>query len=206
MTKRDYIPDSYHNLHDWSGNFATQLPAIATRINWPTTSVTGLTAVLGTLTAKTQAVLDAQKALDAAVGQLNEAKGQAFSQIRMDVKNLKATHGFTDGDAKTLGVYVTPETFDPNTYQPPLQATSRHNYVELSAKKLGVDSLTLYWRPAGTAPWTLLAAKRVRFPFHDETPLPAGQTMQAREYMAMGVIADNEIGNPSNIAGAVFQS
>ena len=139
------------------------------------------------------------------MGQFNNAKAQAFSQIRMDVKNIKATHGFTEGDAKTLGVYVTPETFDPTTYQPPLHATSRHNYVELAAKKLGVDSLNLYWRPAGTATWNLLAVKRVRFPFHDETPFPAGQTMQAREYMAMGVIADIEIGNPSNIASAVFQ-
>ena len=80
-------------------------------------------------------------------------------------KNLQATRGFTDGDAKTLGVYVTPETFDPNTYQPTLEATSRHNYVELMAKKLGADSLNLYWRPAGTATWTILSPKRTRFPF-----------------------------------------
>ena len=77
--------------------------------------------------------------------------------IRMDTKNLKAMHGFTEGDAKTLGVYVTSETFDPNTYQPTLEATARHNYVELMAKKLGVDSLNLYWRPAGTADWKLLS-------------------------------------------------
>ena len=73
------------------------------------------------------------------------------------------------------------------------------------AKKLGADSLNVYWRPAGTANWTLLSAKRARFPFHDDTPAPAGQTMQASEYMATGVIADEEIGNPSNIASAVFQ-
>ncbi len=30
--------------------------------------------------------------------------------------------------------------------------------------------------------------------------------MQARDYMATGVIADEEIGNPSNIAGALFQA
>lgn len=205
MTRRDFIPDSFKNLHDWAANYSEELPAIATRINWPTTSVTTLTATLNGLTAKTEAVLDAQKALDAAVGLLNEAKAAAFAQIREATKNLKSTTGFTEGDAKTLGVYVTPETFNPTTYQPPLTATSRHGYVELMAKKLGVDSLNLYWRPAGTSAWLLLAAKRVRFPFHDETPPPTGQTMQAREYMAMGVIADEEVGMPSNIASAVFQ-
>ena len=205
MTRRDFIPDSFKNLHDWSANYATQLPAIATRINWPATSQTALTAVLNGLSTKTQAILDAQKAVDEAVGQLRAAEAAAFAQIREATKNLRSTPGFTEGDAKTLGVYVTPETFNPTTYQPTLTATSRHGYVELAAKKLGVDSLNLYWRPAGTTAWLLLAAKRVRFPFHDETPPPAGQTMQAREYMAMGVIADEEIGMPSNIASAVYQ-
>ena len=206
MTKRDYIPDSYKNLHDWAANYSAQLGAIATRIGWPTASVTALKAQLDGLTTAAEAVLEAQAALDTAIGLLTTAKGTAFPAVRMDTKNLKATHGFTDGDAKTLGVYVTPETFDPNTYQPVLDATARHNYVELMAKKLGADSLNLYWRPAGTATWTMLSPKRTRFPFQDDTPPPAGQTMQAREYMAMGVIADTEIGNPSNIASAVFQS
>ena len=180
---------------------------MATRIGWPTASVTALTAQLTSLTTATQAVLDAQHALDTAVGQLNCFEGSTRScMIRAETKSLKATNGFTEGDAKALGVYTTPETFDPNTYQPTLEATSRHNYVELMAKKLGADSLNLYWRPAGTATWTMLSPKRARFPFHDDTPPPAGQTMQAREYMAMGVIADEEIGNPSNIASAVFQS
>ncbi len=74
------------------------------------------------------------------------------------------------------------------------------------AKKLGVGSLNVYWLPAGTATWAMLSAKRARFPFHDDTPAPAGQTTQAREYMAMGVIADEEVGNPSNIASVVFQA
>ena len=206
MAKRDFVPDSYKNLHDGSANDSTGVSAVATRIGWPTASVTTLTAQLTSLTTATQAVLDAQHALDTAVGQLNSLKGHALVMIRAETRSLKATNGFTEGDAKALGVYTTPETFDPNTYQPTLEATSRHNYVELMAKKLGADSLNLYWRPAGTATWTMLSPKRARFPFHDDTPPPAGQTMQAREYMAMGVIADEEIGNPSNIASAVFQA
>ena len=54
------------------------------------------------------------------------AKSTAMPVIRMDTKNLKATHGVTEGDAKTLGVYLTPEAFDPDTYQPTLDATSKH--------------------------------------------------------------------------------
>ena len=206
MARGDFVPNGFKNLRDPSVGYPNGVSAVATRIGWPTASVTTLTAQLDGVTTATQAVLDAQHALDTAVGQLNALKGPAPSQIRAETKSLKATSGFTEGDAKTLGVYTTPETFDPNTYQPTLEATSRHNYVELMAKKLGADSLNLYWRPAGTATWTMLSPKRARFPFHDDTPPPAGQTMQAREHMAVGVIADEEIGNPSNIASAVFQA
>ena len=114
MAREDSIPDSYKNLHDWSAKYSTGVSAVATRIGWPTASVTTL-------------------------------KGQS-------------------------------------------------------------NSLNVYMRAAGTANWTLLSDKRFRFPFHDDTPDPAGETTQAREYMVMGVIADEEICNPSNIAGAVFQN
>ena len=205
MAKHDFVPDSYKNLNTWAETYSNGVGAVATRISWPTASVTALKAQLAIIITLTQAIIDAQKALETAVGQLQGARGGALGQIRLSTKSLKATAGFTEGDAKALGVFTTPETFDPNTYQPTLEATARHGYVELDAKKLGVDSLNMYWRPAGTATWNLLSAKRARFPLHDDTPAPAGQTMQAREYMAMGVIADAEVGNPSNIASAVFQ-
>ncbi len=200
MTKRDFVPDSHKNLHGWAVNYAAQLSPIAVRVSWPTAKVNTLTANLDTLNTATQAVLDT------AIGQLAAAKAGVLGPIRLDTKNLKSTTGFTEGDATALGVYTTPETFNRETYRPALDATAHHGYVELVAKKLGADSLNVYWQPEGTAPWHLLAAKRVRFPFHDETPAPAGPTLQAREYMVIGVIGDEEIGNPSNIAAAVFQA
>ncbi len=54
-----------------------------------------------------------------------------LAQARLATKNLKATAGFTGGDAQSLGVYTTPETFDPNTYQLTLETAAWHNYVEL---------------------------------------------------------------------------
>lgn len=181
-------------------HYSAQPGAIATHIGWPMASVTSLKAQLDGVTNAAEAVLDAQAAPDTAVSLLNTAKGTTMPIVRMDTKNFKATHSFTKGDTKTLSVYVTHETFDLNTYQAVLEVTARHNYVELMAKKLSVDSLNLYWRPAGTANWSLPSAKRTRTPFHDDTPVPAGQTMHACEYMAM------RVGNSSNIASAMFQA
>lgn len=164
MVRKDFIPDSYKNLHDWSANYSNGVSAVATRIGWPTASVTTLKGQLDSLT---------KHALDTAVGQLAALKGNALAQIRAETKSLKATHGFTEGDAKALGVYTTPETFNPNIYQPTLEATARHSYVDLMAKKQGADSLNVYVRPAGTANWTLLSAKRFRSPsMTTRPPLP----------------------------------
>lgn len=206
MARKDFVPDSYRNLHDWSAIYSDGVGAVAARIGWPTASLTLLKTQLDNVKAATQAVLDAQHALDTVVGQLVTLKTPALAVIRAETRSLKATHGFTEGDAKALGIHTTSETLNRSTYQPILEAAMRHGYVELMAKKQGADSLNLYWRPEGSATWHLLAAKRVRFPFHDETPIPDGGTLQSREYMAIGVIGDEEIGNPSNIATAVFQA
>ena len=73
----------------------------------------------------------------------------------------------------------------------------------LTGKKRGVDSFNIYVRMEGETNWRLLVAKRVRFPYNDETPVATPGTPEEREYHIVGVLADNEIGQPSNIASAV---
>ncbi len=86
-----------------------------------------------------------------------------------------------------------------------MEADSRRGHVLLTGKKLGATSLSLYWRRKGETTWRLLAAKRVRFPFDDQTPPVTPGALEEREYMAIGVLGDDEFGQPSQIASAVFQ-
>ena len=51
---------------------------------------------------------------------------------------------------------------------------------------------------------TLLASKRVRFPMDDDTTTPDGKP-QEREYEAIAVIGDKEVGTPSDIVSCVFR-
>jgi hypothetical protein len=52
--------------------------------------------------------------------------------------------------------------------------------------------------------WKLIAIRKRRFPYYDETPLTHVGTPEVREYMAIGVIADEEIGQPSETKEVVF--
>ena len=204
MSRKDYVPESARYLRDWTDNYISELPAIATRINWPTANVTRITGNLTSLKTAAQAVLDKQNELDQALGQLALAKSTSLPGIRQDTANLKTTSGFTEGDGRTLDVISPADSFDPNTYQPRLDARAKLGHVELMGKKLGADSLNLYMRRKGEANWTLILVKRSRFPVNDDVPLLTPGRPEEREYQAIGVLNDEEIGLPSDIVSAVF--
>jgi hypothetical protein len=203
--KKDYIPDSPQGIVNWTTNFLAEIDAVATRISWPTAQVTALKTRLTNLKNAAQAVLDKQNDLEAATGQLDQMKLIEVPEIRIDTNNLKTTRGFNEGDGRTLQVLTTTGEFDPDTYKPPLAASSKPNRVELIAKKNGADSINLYSRIKGQAAFTLLAAKRVRFPFEDTTPPATPGQPEEREYQAIGVLGDDEIGLPSDIVSAIFR-
>lgn len=204
--KKDYIPDSAQGFVNWTTNYLAEIDAIATRIGWPPAQVTALKTRLTALKEAAQAVLDKQNDLEAATGQFDQLKLIEVPEIRTDTKNLKSTRGFHEGDGRTLQVLTSTGEFDPDTCKPPLAASSKPNRVELIAKKNGADSINLYSRIKGQAAFKLLAAKRVRFPFEDTTPpVTAGQP-EEREYQAIAVLGDDEIGLPSDIVSAIFRS
>lgn len=204
--KKDYIPDSAQNLVTWTTNYLAEIDAIATRIGWPAAQVTALKARLTTLRQAAQTVLDKQNELEVASGQLDQVKEAEVPEIRRDTNNLKTTRGFNDGDGRTLNVLTsTGGEFDADGYKPPLTAVSKPGRVELTAKKNGADSINLYSRIKGQAAFKLLSAKRVRFPFEDTTPPATPGQPEEREYQAIGVLGDDEIGQPSDIVSAIFR-
>lgn len=205
MPRKDYMPDSAQALVNWTTNYLAEIDAIATRIGWPPAQVTALKARLTTLKNAAQAVLDKQKDLESATGQLEQVKEIEVPEIRRDTNNLKSTRGFVDGDGRTLNVLTSGGEFDPDGYKPPLTAVSKPGRVELTAKKNGADAINLYSRIKGQAAFKLLAAKRSRFPFDDTTPPATPGQPEEREYQAIGVLGDDEIGQPSDIVSAIFR-
>ena len=194
MTTNDYFPDSAQNIRDWADNYLTELPAIATRISWPAPSVAALTTALTAIRDAAQDVLDAQNVLRNKMGLLSQARVTNLPVIRK-----------SDGDADTLDVATSSSTIDPASYKPQIKVEAHPGYNELTGKKRGVQALNFYTRIKGVGPWTLLASKRATFPFSDDTPPATAGKPEEREYMAMGVMNDEEIGQASDIVTAVFR-
>lgn len=205
MSRKDYIPDSAQNLVNWTTNYLAEIDAIATRLGWPAAQATALKARLTKIKAAAQSVLDLQNDLEIANGLLDQLKTVELPEIRLDTNNLKSTRGFNDGDGRTLQVLTAGSDLNLDTYKPKLEAESKPGRVELSVKKAGVGSINLYSRIKGQSAFKLLAGKRARLPFEDTTPpVTLGQPEQ-REYQAVGVVGDDEVGLPSDIVEAIFR-
>ena len=203
--KKDFVPDSWKNLRDWAQTIITNAAAqLAGVEGWDSTRIAAFVARVTKIRDAAQAVLDAQTVLDAKIGALGTVRADELPEIRQDIGNMKKSRGWDDGKGNVLEVNTPAASTDPGTLQPKLDAASKQGRVELMGKKLGADSLNVYVRVKGTAAFRLHTAKRVRFPMDDDTASATGQP-EEREYQAIAVIGDDEVGVPSDIVSAVWK-
>ena len=205
MSRKDFVPDSFKNFHDWSQNYRDKATAQLTGLTgWDKPRIDALKAHLTALTDAAQAVLDAQQALDEAVGALGKAKTDHLPAVRGESASIKTSPGYDDGIGDVLDIVAGGGSFDQSTYKPVVTVESQPGLNRLSTKKRGADSESIYMRRKGDTAFKLIFAKRVRFPVDDDTPLLAAGQAEVREYQMRGVIGDDEIGQPSDIVAATF--
>jgi hypothetical protein len=172
MPRKDYIPDSPENLHDWARNITDNALAQLTGLaGWDAGRINGLISRVGTLRDTAKAVVDALMVVEEMLGELDGAKTTHLESIRQDFANIKSSAGYNPGIGEVLDIVSDATTFDPATYKPAItRVTSLPGKNVLMTKKRGADSMNVYMRRKGVTAWTLLASKRVKFPVEDDTP------------------------------------
>ncbi len=207
MPNNDIIPDSPENRYDWAKNFCEKAPAqLAGLAGWDANRINSLISRVGTIRDTAKAVMDAKAVLDEKLGDLDGAMTTHIPSIRQDFSNIKVSGGYNFGIGEVLEILSDSATFNPLTYKPVItRITSFGGHNELMTKKRGVTSMNVYWRRKGEETWRLLAAKRVKFPVQDDNaPATPGQA-EVREYRVIGVVNDQEVGQPSDIAEATWR-
>lgn len=199
----DYIPDSFANRLTWLQNLKAQITTEAATLGWPAAKLAAFISVLDPLIAAYQALAAADAALDKASGNAQDLFANSSASLRATLAEIKTNPAFTDGMGAVMQIFTTGSATAPEAIKPTLIATSGRGQVRLTGSKNHAETVNLYMRRKGAA-WTLIAPKRKRLPFDDQTPLSASGTPEAREYMARGVIGDEEIGQDSDIVSAVF--
>ncbi|MEI7733365.1 MAG: hypothetical protein WCO56_27590 [Verrucomicrobiota bacterium] len=152
--------------------------------------------------------LEATDALAAALRGARKAElveeREALPKLRAVVRHWKTLKGFpASGSEAALGLKGQAAAFAPATYKPVIRVRIAAGRIRIGFAKRGVTGLAFYMRLRGVAEWRKLGVD-TRAPFWDDTPLAQPGVPEVREYMARGMINDDEVGVESDIVSVTY--
>ncbi len=197
---QDYLPNADGELAVWFSNFQNKIPTYGPTLGLAAGDITDLTNLCsngGDIIFTTESKRNEAKT---AVAEKVAFKKEQLPILRNAIQRLKTHADYTDAIGQDLGI-IGGDSEIPA--KPGLKAKARVNDVELSFTKKGLDGVNVYARLKGAAQWTFLA-RDTHSPYNDSRPLTNAGVPETREYMCIGVIADEEVGEESDIVSVVF--
>jgi hypothetical protein len=169
-----------------------------------TTERTDFLAACSTLATPLGVIVDLMQQLEEKTADFEPLLAAQLPLIRAAIKRAKTSPACTPGIQEQLDWVGDEHSFDPDTARPTITAEAQRGRVKITGKKPGFEAYNLYFRKKGDVQWKLIAVRKRKFPFFDEAPLTVADTPEVREYMAIGVNDDEEIGQTSEIREVVF--
>lgn len=201
----DIVPQSYNNLLAWLTKQETEMTVpLATTIGATTAERDGFLAAVLVLKPKVAAIVDLTDQLEQLTADFPDIRDAQMVIIRAFIKRAKTSPGCTPAIMTLLEWLAGEQNIDPNHARPFIAIEPQRGRVKITGKKPGFDAVNLYSRRKGDVQWKLIAIRKRRFPYYDESPLAVANTPEVREYMAIGVVKDDEIGQMSEIKEVVY--
>ena len=100
----DIIPQSYPNLDAWLDNLKAELQTRGTRLGLTGEALTKFVTRLDAVSVPVKKWVAAQKAVDDTSGQLATALEAHLPEIRREIKHLKSSAAYTDGDGEAMRI------------------------------------------------------------------------------------------------------
>ncbi len=124
--------------------------------------------------------------------------------IRAAIKRAKTSPGCTPAIQTQLDWIGAVQTVDPAHSRPSITIEPQRARVKVDGRKPGFEAVNIYSRKKGDVQWKLIAVRKRKFPYYDESPLAVANAPEVREYMAIGVVKDEEVGQMSEIKEVVY--
>ncbi len=141
----------------------------------------------------------------AAVDTTQQLKQTTVAALRTTIARIKVSPSFTAALGKEMGVTrssslaAQPAAID--NAKPKIQVDAIAGRIRLKFTRKPFDGINIYTRKQGEGTWRFLA-RVTQSPYTDPTPLTTANIAEIREYQALGVLKDQEVGQPSNIVVA----
>lgn len=195
----DFISDKRTERYLWLKNLSLHIVEEAVKMGLSAADALAIKAMADALITKMEATDDAQAALDGARSAEKQATTENISALRLRVRNMKTLPGYpASGSEGVLQLKGPVSDFDASLYKPVLKVSLEGGHIRVEFAKKGVDAMAVYCRLRGTVAWTKIGTDSGS-PYYDTKPLANANVPEVREYLAMGVIDDVEIGLPSDI-------
>jgi hypothetical protein len=200
---KDYVPGQDAVKLTWVQNIEDKLASHATELGLAATDVTAqkakLTGVRKAITDKAAAQANAKKV----VKESDKIVDDTIKELRTTIQGWKRLPTYTDAIGADLQIVGTDSGFDPKTFKTTLTAATYPGRVEIGFVKGGTEGVNVYTRLKGQTSWLKLSFD-AHPPYVDNRPLAVANAPEHREYMAIGVIDDAEIGQSSDIIEVVY--
>jgi len=200
----DYIPSKREQRRAWLQNISEKADAQVVAGGGTAPVATSLVAAADAIIAayadtdSAKTTLDGKKAVEA------DTEGTQLATIRSILTTLKVLPNWKSSGADAqLQSSASSSQFDPSTYKPVISVELKGGLITLDFKKKGVDALAIYGRLRGTLGWTKLGTD-TSSPYIDGRPLATPGVAEIREYMARGMMDDDEIGLESDIVSITY--
>jgi hypothetical protein len=205
MITLDYIPQSYGNLKGWLEKQPTELTvAVATAIGMSTGERDGYLAAVASILTPVSEIVDLMEQLEEKTAGFPAILEAQLPIIRAQIKRAKTSPGCNATVQTQLDWVGDSVNNDPAHSRPSITVEAQRGRVKIAGKKPGFEAVNIYRRIKGEVQWKLIAIRKRKFPFYDESPLAVPTTPEVREYMAIGVVNDEEIGQMSEIKEVVY--
>ncbi len=200
----DFFPRRDAERAVWLQNLRSKIEGHGKTLGLSATRIKELTGRLDTLTESFAAKARAVATYQAAVAAHNELEERIMSELRADVREIKANRLCTEGmkaDLQILGGGVgSPARGDA---RPDLSAEVHTGFVRIRFKKRGFDGVNVYTRRLGDPGWRFLA-RDTNSPYDDHSELEKPGTPEVREYRLAGVEKDQEASEPTDAVSVTF--
>lgn len=199
----DYIPQKEADKVIWYTNLQDKIDVEGPILGLTATEINQIKNLCLANNAAIKNNNDAQTAAQKAKAAKDTQLKQANKELRLLIKRMKTSSAYTVAKGNDLQVIGEDSIMDYTTYKPVIKATVMPGKVRIEFIKDGLDGINVYARQKGQMNWVKLAYDSYS-PYEDTRPLATANQPEHREYMAIGILTDEEVTQQSDIVEAVY--
>lgn len=200
----DFYPRRDAEQVAWLKNFRAKIEGHGKTLGLSATRVKEVTARVDALIDSFEQKDRAAASYQAALAAHNDLESRIVNELRADIRELKANRLCSDAIKADLQISAGGDGGGSlSDARPSFTAEAQAGFVRLRFKKLGFDGVNVYTRRRGESAWRFLA-RDTNSPYDDHSALEQPGTPEVREYRLVGVVKDQEQGQPTDAVTVTF--